>query len=172
MAASIKYRVFIILGFLVILAISGVHFASQPPNTEIGTPPSQDQLLEDYEAYIGENVGVSGTVVSRKPLSIKAEGTYGDEIELELVGMDSEAAIGDNLGVYAVVNSDGRLTVINSVHKPEQAYWRTRVLSFIAGLLVIIYGLRHWRFDRSRLTFCRRNSPLRLRTLTGGDDNA
>ena len=158
----LRLRVIRIAVTSALLCLLLVYAGAVGPAPGLGVPPGQDELVDDYDAYVGDRVLVDGTVVDANPVTLRVEATGGEVLVLRVSGVDRNVAVGDHLAVYGVARAGGAIDAVSIGHTPAWRYVFTRVVSAVAALWVLGRGLRHWRFDRSALVFRRRTEPLGL----------
>jgi len=165
-------RRLVAVGALVCLGLmAGVYYGGQPPDPSLGAPPSSDELIANYGAYLDQAVVVTGAVTDTDPLTITATSQYGETIDLRLQHVGVQVMGGDYLSASGTVRPNNTIAATNTVKKPGSTYWRTRLLSLLAGLIVLGVALRHWQFDLQRFEVRPKDEPLRISTLhSGGDD--
>lgn len=162
---TILWRSLVLAVFLIVLLIGGVLHGAAPPVPDQGVPPGTDELVTDYDQYIGERVVVDGEVTAIDPLVIETKSSYDETLVLRIDDAEGRIATGDYLVVYGLVQSDASIATIESVHKPSVTYWLTRVFSLLSGIWVVFRALTHWTFDADSLQFRLRETPLMLATV-------
>ncbi|WP_135366096.1 hypothetical protein [Halosimplex halophilum] len=154
------YRAVVLVVLVGCLGAAIVGFGSLGPHPDQGIPAGTGDVASGYDDYLGQQVHVYGTVVSTDPLQIRGESTLHGPVELTVDGYDGAAQEGDVLSVYGVLRPESTVEAIEVVRKPGGSYWRTRVLSAVAGLWVLMRLLRHWRIDLLRLQARPRSRPI------------
>jgi len=139
----IRASIFVLLSGTVLSCL--VWFGAVPIAPENGIFPDNDDVIENHEKYTGDRVVVDGTIIATDPVTIRVRADSGTTIELQITEIDRDIVEDDVLSVYGTLQPDQQITAINTVVKPSDSYWRTRIFSAIAGLWVLWRGLRHWR---------------------------
>ncbi|WP_436930059.1 hypothetical protein [Halosimplex halobium] len=129
------------------------------PAPTLGVPPGTTDIALDRDAYIGERVLVFGEVVSTTPLAIKAQANTGEFLYFTVTDIEITVETGDYLNVYGTLMTDRSVAAIDVVHKPSWPYLRTRILSAVAGLIVLGRSVSHWRIDIKNVRIERRQNP-------------
>ena len=115
--------------------------------------PGNAEVVADPDAYVGEQVLVSGPVVGTEPTVVALEGS-------EYVVADAPPAeAGQELWVFATVEADGTLTAHDGLARDQWESTYMYAISIVAVLWVLARGLRHWRIDLRRLTIEPRPTP-------------
>jgi hypothetical protein len=136
----------------------------------VATPrdyPGEDSVGPDPDAYVGEHVTLSGTVVGTDPLRIEVPYGTGESFTATVRGVEQPASVGDHATAFGTLEDDSTLAAERVILR---APWEIRYMygvSFVAGLWVLGRTLRRWRFDTDRLAFVPREEPL---ALWGGGD--
>jgi hypothetical protein len=143
-----------------------VWFGSLGPAPALGAYPGEDDLGHDYDAYVGEDVSVSGRVVDTAPTTIVAEYGAGDQMRVTVTNLATDPSEGDALRVYGVARPGQTIRAIDSYAVPPSGHLYTYLISFIAGVWVLGRLVRYWRIDTTDWTLTPRDTPL---TLTFGD---
>jgi hypothetical protein len=141
-------RGLVVVALLAGLVGLGVWYGSLPPDPAVGDYPRSDHLAGEYDAHVGERVEVAGTVVATDPVVVETT-SPGGTLRLRVTGLDRRVREGDALWVYAVVEPDRTVRVVDAV---VVAPWRVdymRGVSLLAGLWVLGRLLRDWRVDTS-----------------------
>jgi len=152
------YRVGILVILLATTCGCLVWFGATPVTPESGVFAENEEVITDYESHLNSRVVIDGQIVETSPLTIRPETETGEEMSVRITGTDSQFAEGDVLSVYGILRPGQEVAAINTVVKPAGNYWRTRVLSAIAGLWVLWRGLRHWRPNFRSVLIERRES--------------
>ncbi len=169
MFRSGRSRLLIIILILLILTFFFIWYGSLGPNPEKGSYPNQEHLIEDYDAYIGEEVEVGGKVVETDPVRIEAE--HGDEsIELNITGVEESVEKGDRLTVYGTVEEEQTIEAENAVIQPVVNWLYMYLISGIAAFWVFLRIVKQWRWDSETASLKVREEPLSLKDLIAGED--
>ena len=138
------------------------------PDPDQHAYPDGDHLALEYERYVGEQAGVSGAVVSTDPVVIET-GPPGEGIALTVEGVEEPVEEGQALRAFGEVQEGQVLAAEETlVREPwELAYMY--VVSFLAGLWVLVRLLRGWRIEWNAVGLEPRAEPLTIRSLLGGE---
>ncbi|WP_244877439.1 hypothetical protein [Haloferax prahovense] len=153
-----------IVGILVLLGcLFGlmVWFGSLAPAPEAGAYPGAEELGTDYDAWVGDQVNLTGTVIDTDPLTISAEYGAGEQVRLQISNAAVDAQQGDTLSVYGVVEPDRELSSLNAYTVPPANYLYMYAVSFLAGLWVLGRIIQSWRLDET-WSLAPRETPLRI----------
>jgi hypothetical protein len=117
--------------------------------------PDEDDFAVDYDAYIGEQIKTSGTVVSTDPIVVEVIPDGSIPITLTLQSVDNADSIspGAEITIYGILEPNNIVSVTDTtVRQPWESYYMYLV-SFLAGLWTLGRFLRHWTVDRQTLSF-------------------
>ncbi len=160
-------RVMIVILLLTSLCILFIYHGSLDPAPEMGAYPNEEDLIDDYERYIGEEAEVGGKVISTDPIIIELE--HGDRtIDLELTGFDDDVEEGDHLSVYGIVRQDLTFEVKNGVVRPFFNIVYMYVISFAAAMWLAFRILSQWRWNGDHLE--PREKPMSILLPRGDED--
>lgn len=138
-------RLFTIIVLLGALLGLFVWFGSLDPSPEQHAYPSEDDLAAGYDAYVGEDVSVSGKVVETDPVVLQVDHETGTtEYRLENAP-DTER--GQHVTAFVRVQPDGVLKVQNTIVRDPWERIYMYVISMIAALWVLSRMLRQWQLD-------------------------
>lgn len=171
MFRSKRARLITAVLLVLILILFFIWYGSLGPRPEKGSYPNQEHLIEDYEAYIGEEVEVGGEVIEADPLKIEAES--GDKkIVLEITGLKENEDIdeGDRLTVYGVAREHKTIEAENAVIQPFINWVYMYLVSGIAAVWVFVRIVKQWRWDPETASFKTREKPVRLTDLISRKD--
>lgn len=144
----------------------GVGFsATYPDPSHPHYYPGSADLRQDYEAFVGDRVALTGTVVSVEPATVRAGGL---QLTLSPDGETATLEPGDRVELLGVAEAGRTVRPISVVRYPPDRLLRTYAISFVAGLLVLFRLLRHWRPDGRSLTL----RPRRYADGRSGPDHA
>ncbi|WP_265110681.1 hypothetical protein [Halosolutus halophilus] len=148
-----------------------------------GTLPASDETLNAYpdedqvgpapEAYVGESVVLSGTVVATEPVVIETR--YHDvsrQFTLDhaataVRNTNDPIEVGDRITAFGTLAEPSTLATERAIARAPWEFQYMYLVSFLGGCLALGSFLRHWRFDRARLAFVPRETPLALRGRQG-----
>ncbi len=174
MLGSDRSRGIVIIALLIILLLLFIWYGSLSPSPEKGRFPGNDELVEDYERYKGDEVEIGGEVIETDPVTIEIES--GDStIELKIEDLQEEPDKGDRLTVFGTAEDDKTVRAENEIVRP---YWRYRYMYGISLFGAAWVGLRligGWRLDKEKFAFEPRSDPLTVKEtlslLIRGDDS-
>ncbi|KAB1187485.1 MULTISPECIES: hypothetical protein [Haloferax] len=155
-----------LVGILVLLGcLFGllVWYGSLAPNPSVGAYPDSEDLGPEYDAWVGEQTSLTGTVVETDPLTIVSEYGTGELLRLQVTDADVDAQQGETLALYGVVEPDNTIRALNAYTVPSTNYVYMYGVSFLAGLWVLGRLARDWRLDWKTWSLEPRESPLSLR---------
>jgi len=164
MFESKRVRTTMMISLLVVLLILFIWYGSISPEPGKGRFPGNDELVEDYENYIGEKVEISGEVIETEPLKIEIES--GDKtIELEITGLEEETEEGDRLTVFGTAAENRTIYVENALIRPLWRYVYMYGVSVVGATWIGFRVLGQWRFDREKFALEPRENPLTIREI-------
>ncbi len=171
MLRSPRARLLAVLVLLAALFGLVVWHGTLDPAPDAGAYPGPEDLAADYEAYLGETVAVGGEITETDPAVIEAEYGVDKSIRIAVVGVDPGMTVekGGQLRVFGVIESDGTIRAENAFFVPNSGRWYTWSISFLAGLWVLGRIALRFRLDREEWGLVRRDRPLGVWTLLGGD---
>lgn len=162
---------FAVVVVLAAIGVGLVWFGTLPPAPESGAYPENSDVIGDYGRYVGDRVKLWGRVINTDPIRIRVITSSSESIVLRIKGINREVARGDVLSVYGTLRPDQQIETIGTVRKPQDSYWRARVLSALAGLWVLWRGLRAWQPSLARAVVEQRPRLVTpLRDCTTRDD--
>ena len=122
--------------------------------------PDEDEIGPEPEAYVGERVTLSGTVVGTDPVVIDIEYGTGETFTVTVDGIDNPVAAGDVVTASGRLEDSSTLTAERVIVREPWELWYMYSVSFLAGLWMLGRTLRRWRFDTDVLAFVPRERPL------------
>lgn len=123
------------------------------PDPSMNRYPDHDDLGEDYDAYEGERVEVSGTVVAVDPVVVEHRYDTDGALTLTIENVDEPVEPGQELRVFGTARPGGTIDAEETVVVSRWETYYAWVVSFVAGLWVLTRFLRDWRFDPSTSSF-------------------
>jgi hypothetical protein len=116
-------------------------------------------------------VAVGGRIVDTDPVVIDTWHDGEDLTRLTVVGLDPDVGVreGATLRVFGTVEPDRTLRAANAFVVPPIGRWYSWSISFLAGLWVLGRIVRRFRIDRVEWGLVRRERPLSVRSLLGGE---
>lgn len=145
---SRSHRILAIGIILVVIAGLCVAYGGLGPNPDMGSYPDTGHLAEDYDAYLGEQAEVGGTVIETDPVVIEAD-AKGTTVTFVLEGAPSVER-GQHVSVFATVHPD-HLEVHDAVVRDAWERLYMYAVSLVGLLLAIGYGVRTWQIDWRQL---------------------
>jgi hypothetical protein len=138
------------------------------PNPAANRYPGTTELLEDYDAYVGERVQVGGTVAGTDPVVVEiSNGVASRDITVRNAGQPVEE--GEQLVVFGTVRAGGTIVVDDArAREPWEAQYMYAV-SFLGGLWVLGRLVNGWTVNTDRWTVEPRDTR---RWSLGGDSDA
>lgn len=153
---DLRLRVATLVVLVALLAVTLV-----AAGTIDGTPnyAGNEDLIDSYDAHLGEQAEVDGEVVGTDPVRIELE--YGPETFVVTVeDVDESVEEGQHLRVFGTVDEDRTITASSTITRGPWERWYVLGISFLGGLWVLGRFLTGWQFDRTELVFVPRETPL------------
>ena len=169
------HRLRLLTIILLIIAIFGlmVWYGTLTPNPAMNHYPENDDVGPDPDQFVDQHVAISGTVVTTDPVTIELEyypdGTTTITIEnanAALLNRDGPIETGHRLSAFGQLTDPATLDAERTIVRAPWQGWYMYAVSFLGGLWVVGRFFQGWRFDRERLAFVARDSPVSLRELT------
>lgn len=162
-------RVAAVVALLCVLFALCVAYGAVAPNPALGSYPDHEDFGANPGPYVGQQVKVSGIVVSTDPVVVSSYVAAGDHRRFEVVGAAEPAAVGDNYRAFGVLEDETTVRAERAVVvEPWETYY-TYAVSFVAGLWVLGRIVRDWRLDRRTLGVePRGTAPTERRTGAAG----
>ncbi|ELY67440.1 hypothetical protein [Natrinema versiforme] len=129
--------------------------------------PTEVDVTQNREAYVGERVALGGRVVETDPVVIATRASGSGRFTLvnendTLQNGDELLERGDSVTAFGTLEDESTLAVERTTVGDTAGTAYMLLISFVAGLWVAGRFARDWRFDRDRLAFVRRDDPLSL----------
>lgn len=144
------------LSGVLILTLVGASsvYASQSPDPDANLFPRDEDIVEDYEAYIGQQVLLSGTIKDSSPLVVQVETAQGSA-EFKVTSVDRRIQVGTQLDIFGIARRDHTIQAIGV--RPTSSGERGYVygISLVAVFWVSVRFLHHWRLDMKNWSFKR-----------------
>ena len=144
-----RVRLLTIVALLASLAVMFVWAGTLSPDPSMNNYPGSDEVGLQPEAYVGQQVKISGPVVATDPAVVAVEHPDGTH-EVTLEGLAESVAEGQHVSAFGTLTDASTLEVENALVRSP---WYMYAVSFIGGLWVLARLLAHWRPDRDRLGF-------------------
>jgi len=159
------------LGILVLVCLLAGMFVwagSITPNPAENRYPGNTELLEDYEAHIGDPVQISGPVVHTEPVIIRISNSH-ESREINVQNFHPSVSVGERIVVFGTVGDDNTLDSDDAVvREPWEAKYMYLV-SFVGGLWVLARLVNGWKINTDRWSVKPRDTP---RFSWGGGEDA
>ncbi|MFB6139697.1 MAG: hypothetical protein ABEJ26_04600 [Halosimplex sp.] len=120
--------------------------------------PTTDDLATNYDAYVGEDVRLFGTVESVDDAAdrgaIRVESGEGD-FRMTVREFDARVRPGGVVQVYGRLEADRTIaaTSVAVVNPADGSKTYKYVVSAVGAALAVVLFFRHWRVDPSALAF-------------------
>jgi len=138
----------IVLSGVLVLTLVGASsvYASQPPDPDANVFPRDEDIVEDYESYIGQRVLLSGTITETSPLVVQVGSAQGSA-EFKVTSVDRRIQIGTQLDVFGIAKREQTIEAVGV--RPTSGGERGYVygISLLAVLWVSLRFLHHWKLD-------------------------
>ena len=144
-------RLLVIATLLVAFGGLFVFYGTLEPAPEQNDYPGNDDLEADPTAHVGEQVGLSGTVVDTESLVLDVE--HADGTAEYVIRNAPDAEVGQEVRLFATVESDNTLEAHDAIVRDSWERTYMYAVSIVAALWILIRALRQWRFDRHSLGF-------------------
>jgi len=138
-----------------------------PPDPQLGQVPTADHLATDADAYVGQPVQVTGTVVGTDPVVVEAGYEYWSEnryrtgtLELAVTGLTTDVTPGQTLQVYGTLRDDRTIDATNSSVRTAGSRTFMYGISALAGVWVLARFVRGWTVDWDTFAVERRPEPF------------
>lgn len=154
-----------IIGLICLLATLLVWAGTVPPNVDQHRYLGNEQIVESYDAYIGSQAQVGGTVVRTDPVVLKLI-HHRSTHEVIVRDVPQSTQPGDRIVVFGTVQ---RNDVIDSQGSTVREPWEPiymYLISCLGGLWILARLINGWRFDWDQWTIV----PRENRIWTGRDD--
>lgn len=148
-----------VLTLICLLCALLVWAGTVPPNINQHRHPGNEEIVTHYDAYVGSEVEIGGTVVQTEPVTLKLT-HHRSTRTVTVRDVDQPIEIGDRIVVFGAVQPNNVIISRGTtVRKPWEASYMY-VISFLGGLWVLARLVNGWRLDRNRWTINPRESRL------------
>ena len=123
--------------------------------------PTPEEIADDIDAYSGESVAFTGTVVATDMDILEVEHSGGTFL-LKLVGIDHDLTIGDRVTVSGTLGPEGTLDATTGAYDVRHP-WEFTYMYVVSIVGVVVAGLvvaNYWRLDARRFEFSPRETPI------------
>lgn len=154
-------RLVVLFALVAVVVGLGVHYESAD---ERHSPyPTTTELAEDYDAHVGADALVFGTVRDQSvrgnatppnQATIEVESDEGP-FEMTVHGFDADVRRGGTVQVYGVLEPDRTMDARNVVvvNPAGSSNLYKYAISAVGAALVLVVFFREWRFDTDSLAF-------------------
>ncbi|MEF8834748.1 MAG: hypothetical protein V5A76_01190 [Candidatus Thermoplasmatota archaeon] len=172
MFESVRARTVVVMLLVLLLFSLFIWYGSLSPAPEKGRFPGNDEVVEDYDGYIGKEVEITGKVIETDPVRIEVES--GDNtIELKIEDLQEKPDKGDKLSVFGTAEENRTIHAQNAIIRPFWRYVYMYGISLIGAGWIGLRLIGQWRFDKESLAFEAREKPRTVRetlsSLIGGE---
>lgn len=123
-----------------------VRYGGSKLDPKQGNYPGTEELIEDYDQYIGEKADVTRGIVNTDPIKIEIE--YRDEKEtLTVTEIDKQVNKGDRLSVFGTVKEDNTIYAQDSFSVPFINYAYMYGISLVGATWILIRIVEQWRWN-------------------------
>ncbi|MFA9428405.1 hypothetical protein [Natronorubrum sp. A-ect3] len=150
-------RLFAIATLLVAFVGLFVFYGALEPAPEHNDYPGNGDLEAGPTAHVGEQIGISGTVVDTEPLVLEVE--HADGTAEYVIENAPDAKVGQEVRLFGTIEADtsegadARLEVDDAIVRDSWETTYMYAVSIVAALWVAIRAVQHWRFDAGSLGF-------------------
>lgn len=157
MTTDSRYRLVGIVVGLVLLTVLFVWAGTVESGPADNNFPRAEEIHDDPETYLGERVTVSGTVVETDPLVVEAAIPDGEPFTVVIENADASPAVGDQLTAHGTLTAERHLEATNVVHREPWEAQYMYLVSFLAGLWVLVRLRTGWTVDTTDWTLLPRD---------------
>ena len=141
-----------------------IFYGGFEPDPKQGNYPGTEELIEDYDQYIGEKTDVTGRIVNTGPIRIEIE--HGEkEKTLTITDIKEEVEKGDRLSVFGTVRQDNTIEAQNSFSVPFINYAYMYGISLVGATWIFVRIVKQWRWNGEEWWFERRDETLSLKQI-------
>lgn len=144
-----RHRVGVVVALLVLQGALGVAFGAMYPDADRPGYGAGASDLAAGDVAAGETVALHVRVVATDPVVVEtALGT-----RLGLRSAPERLEVDDAVELVGRYQGDGSVATTGVTIHDETGVWFAYVVSFGAGLLVLVLAVRRWRFDATDWSF-------------------
>lgn len=143
----------------------------RPPAPQLGIYPEAEEVAQQPSQYQNEQITIHGRVISTDPVIVRAEYEADSglkSIDLQIADIGTDVTRGDKLQIFGTLIDAQTIRATNIVVFSEIGRWYTWLISFIAGLWVLVRIINRWTIDLRTGAFSPRSDPL-YRVFDGDD---
>ncbi len=171
MSAESKYRILTASILIILLFSLFIWYGGIKPDPDKGNYPGSEQLIEDYDRYVGKKAEITGEVIDKDPIKIEIE--HGNKkAGLTITGTNEDVEKGDRLTVFGTVKQNHTIESENSFSVPFLNYIYMYGISGIAAVWILIRIIKQWKWSKERSRLEKREEPIPLKQIfKGGEDD-
>lgn len=164
-------RIGIVVVLVTCLCLTTIWYGSLGADPRNNVFPGSGNLANDYEAYIGQRVLVTGQVVHADPAVLRVSGGEQDSFNLTITNLSADVSTGSDIQVFGIVRPDDRIEAIKIRRQSESVLWYVWLLSGIGLSWTAWRAIRHWQVNIGAVQFSRRARSVQSRSK-GSDSDA
>ncbi len=148
-----EVRLLAVCGLLVCLAGLFVWYDTVTYDPTMNAYPGNDQIGANPDAYVGESVSVSGTVVATDPIVVDTTPGVPDRGEIILENTEETAEVGQQASAFGTLTDPETLQTERLLVRWPWENQYMYAVSILAAFWMAGRIVTQWRFDREGLGF-------------------
>ena len=121
--------------------------------------PEEDHVGPNPDAYVGQQISVSGEAIATDPVVIRVEYGLDNYFDLTLTTFGTTVEEGQHVSAFGTLTDASTLEVERALVRWPWEVWYMYAISIIAAAWVAVRIYRHWRFNRDQFAFSPRGDP-------------